>query len=122
VTAKRVTIRAAADDASRIRSMLEWSGFAVDVVIEEGEAPSLLAWAVAALANGYALTDREREVLACVLDGLDTRAIVQAMQIGRSTVKWHLHNVFVKTRTQNREDLLRVALLLPRLASSSSTT
>lgn len=114
-----VTIHVAADaDATRIRAVLEALGFSVVRALEEGDGPSRLAWAVDGLSTQYALTERERDVLAGVLEGLDNQGLAQALDIRRATVKWHLHNVFAKTGTQNREALLRAAL---QLGSTSNT-
>ena len=109
----RVTIRVASDaDACHISAVLEALGFSVVRALEEGDAPSRLAWAVESLARRHGLTERERQVLAGVLEGLDNAALARALEISRATVKWHLHNVFAKTGTQNREALLRAALQL----------
>jgi DNA-binding CsgD family transcriptional regulator len=112
-----VTIHVAADaDANRIRAVLEALGFSVVRALEEGDAPSRLAWAVEGLSTRHGLTERERDVLAGVLEGLDNQGLARALEISRATVKWHLHNVFAKTGTQNREALLRAALQLGRAA------
>jgi ATP/maltotriose-dependent transcriptional regulator MalT len=108
-----VTIHVAADaDATRIRAVLEALGFSVVRALDEGDAPSRLSWAVEGLSSQYGLTERERDVLAGVLEGHDNQGLAQALEISRATVKWHLHNVFAKTGTQNREALLRAALQL----------
>jgi DNA-binding CsgD family transcriptional regulator len=116
VTAKQpteVTIHVATDaDASRIRAVLEAIGFTVVRVLDQGDAPSRLAWAIEGLSTRHNLTERERDVLAGVLEGLDNQALARTLEISRATVKWHLHNVFAKTGTQNREALLRAALQL----------
>jgi DNA-binding CsgD family transcriptional regulator len=109
----RVTIQVATDaDASRISAVLEAVGFQVVRALDEGDAPARLAWAVESLSQRHGLTEREREVLTGVLEGLDNAGLARALQISRATVKWHLHNVFAKTGTQNREALLRAALQL----------
>lgn len=108
-----VTIHVDADaDADRIRAVLEALGFSVVRALEQGEAKSRLAWAVDGLSAKYDLTERERDVLAGLLEGHDNRSLAAALDISRATVKWHLHNVYAKTGTQNREALLRVALQL----------
>lgn len=110
-----VTIHVTADaDADRIRAVLEALGFSVVRALEQGDAPSRLAWAVDGLSTQYGLTERERDVLAGVLEGLDNQGLAQALEISRATVKWHLHNVFAKTGAANREALLRTALQLGR--------
>ncbi len=48
------------------------------------------------------LTEREREVLGLVADGLTNAEIAEKVGISRATVKTHLDHVFVKTRTEHR--------------------
>ncbi len=48
------------------------------------------------------LTDREREVLLLVAEGLTNAEIADAIGVSRATVKTHLDHVFVKTRTVHR--------------------
>jgi DNA-binding CsgD family transcriptional regulator len=108
-----VIIRVAADaDATRITALLEALGYTVARALDEGDGPSRLAWAVDRLSRHHSLTEREREMLAGVLAGLDNRGLSESLGITRATVKWHMHNVFAKTGTQNREALLRAALQL----------
>jgi len=49
-----------------------------------------------------ALSDREQEVLAAVSRGLSNAAIAGEMFLSEATVKTHLSNILVKTRTQSR--------------------
>lgn len=108
-----VIIRVVADtDANRVSAVLEALGYSVVRALDEGDGPSRLAWAVERLAARHSLTAREKEILAGVLAGQDNQALSRSLEITRATVKWHLHNVFAKTATQNREALLRVALQL----------
>ena len=100
------------DDASRVGAVLEALGYEVVRQLDPGDGPGRLSWAIDRLTRRHGLTPREREVLAGVLDGHSNRALARALDISRATVKWHLHNVFAKTRAANREALLRVALQL----------
>jgi DNA-binding CsgD family transcriptional regulator len=54
----------------------------------------------------YALSGRERDVVAGLLDGLDTRALSERLFISRHTVQDHLKSVFEKTRVHSRRELL----------------
>jgi DNA-binding CsgD family transcriptional regulator len=58
------------------------------------------------LCRAYALSERERQVVAALVAGLDTRAISQRLFISRYTVQDHLKSVFVKTGVRSRRELL----------------
>lgn len=102
------------DDAARIAGVLEALGYEVLRELEEGQGSGRLDWAIDQLARRYSLTAREREVLAGVLDGRSNASVACTLEISQATIKWHLHNVFGKTKTSNRESLLRLALQLGR--------
>lgn len=53
------------------------------------------------------MTAREREVLTLVLEGHDNQNIASELQLALGTVKTHVHNVFKKTGTTNRNELLK---------------
>lgn len=103
------------EDASRISAVLEALGFEVVRQLDEGHGSARLEWAVERLTQRHRLTSREAEVLAGVLDGFDNAVLARHLRITRSTVKWHVHNVFAKVGVGSREALLRAALLLGRL-------
>ncbi len=92
--------------------MLEALGYKVLRELEEGDGPSRLRWAVQRLAQRHRLTTREQDILERVLCGSSNQDIGRELDISRATVKWHMHNVFAKTNTNNRESLLRLALQL----------
>ena len=106
------------DDASRIAAVLEALGYRVMRELDEGDAPQRLAWAVTRLAQRHKLTAREQDILALVLDGLGNEQVGRKLEISRATVKWHMHNLFAKTNTGNRESLLRLSLQLGSSAGS----
>jgi len=112
-TAAQVHIRVAHDhDAGRISAVLEALGYTVLRELDEGDGPARLGWAVDRLAHRHNLTKREQAMLERVLSGRTNQQISEELEISRATVKWHMHNVFAKTNTSNRESLLRLALQL----------
>jgi DNA-binding CsgD family transcriptional regulator len=58
------------------------------------------------LCRAYALSRRERQVVALLVTGLDTRAVAQRLFISRFTVQDHLKSVFAKIGVHSRRELL----------------
>jgi len=56
------------------------------------------------------LSAREWEVARLICKGYDTREIAEALFISVATVKSHLHNLYTKTGTSGRADLIRAIL------------
>lgn len=56
------------------------------------------------------LTDRERSVLALVLEGLANKEIADRIGVSESSVKGTLQQLFAKTGVRTRSQLVRVAL------------
>jgi DNA-binding NarL/FixJ family response regulator len=56
--------------------------------------------------RAYALSKREREVVAALIDGLDTHAVTERLFISRHTVQDHLKSVFQKVGIHSRRELL----------------
>jgi DNA-binding CsgD family transcriptional regulator len=54
----------------------------------------------------YALSQRERELVALLAAGLDTRAITSRLFISRHTVQDHLKSIFAKVGIHSRRELL----------------
>ena len=55
------------------------------------------------------LSKREREVIACVRDGLATRAIAERLELSEFTVSTHRRNVMKKLGVNGMADLVRFA-------------
>ena len=56
------------------------------------------------------LTDREKEVLRALLQGLSNKQIAERMNIRETAVKFLLQNLFRKTGVHARSQLVRIAL------------
>jgi two-component system NarL family response regulator len=84
----------------------------VDAVLEAGRgepriAPAMAGRILAEMDSGdplEALTDREREVLALLADGLRNREIAERLVISEPTVKTHVRHVLEKLRFRNRAE------------------
>lgn len=61
-------------------------------------------------ATGSAFTPREREVFELLIVGRGPVEIATALNIARSTAKFHLSNVLKKIGAESRADLLRILL------------
>ncbi|MET8885364.1 response regulator transcription factor [Streptomyces rubiginosohelvolus] len=57
-----------------------------------------------------ALTQREREVLALIGQGLPNRAIAERLFISEATVKTHINNLFAKAGIRSRVEAARLAI------------
>jgi DNA-binding NarL/FixJ family response regulator len=60
--------------------------------------------------RGPRLSEREREVLRAVLEGLANKEIAGRLQISESSVKAALQQLFTKTGVRTRSQLVRIAL------------
>jgi NarL family two-component system response regulator LiaR len=59
---------------------------------------------------GSDLTDRERQVLALLVQGLSNPEISEQLCIGMATVKYHLSNIYSKLGATNRVEVATIAL------------
>jgi NarL family two-component system response regulator LiaR len=62
------------------------------------------------LSDSYGLTDREREVLALMVQGLNNPDIAERLVVSRSTAKAHVSNILSKLGVSNRAEAVAVAL------------
>lgn len=58
-----------------------------------------------------ALTERQREVLRLLVEGLTNKEIAQRMEIALATVKNHVHGLLARLGTHRRQDAVRAAYL-----------
>jgi NarL family two-component system response regulator LiaR len=61
-------------------------------------------------APGHDLTEREREVLALMINGLNNREIAEQLVISSSTVKNHVSNILSKLNTVSRTQAVALAV------------
>lgn len=62
---------------------------------------------LARFADRHALTPRERDVLALLLEGKDNQNIASALTLSLGTVKAHVHNIYRKANVSSRQQLLQ---------------
>jgi len=58
----------------------------------------------------YNLTDREREILALMVEGLPNQEIAERLVVSQSTVKFHVSNILSKLEVNTRTEAVALAL------------
>lgn len=59
---------------------------------------------------GSDMTEREREVLRCLVDGLNNNEIAEKLVISLGTVKFHVSNIFQKLGVDSRVEVVKIAI------------
>ena len=54
--------------------------------------------------------EREREVLKCMVDGLNNNAIAETLFVSLGTVKFHISNIFHKLGVDSRVEAVKMAI------------
>ncbi|WP_237716285.1 response regulator transcription factor [Catenovulum agarivorans] len=55
------------------------------------------------------LSNREKEVLHCIIQGLTNSAIARKLYVTEHTVKFHCKNIYSKLSVKNRVELICIA-------------
>ena len=61
-------------------------------------------------AETYDLTDRERDILALMVEGLSNEAIAERLVVSQSTVKFHVSNILSKLGVSSRTEAVSIAV------------
>ena len=59
---------------------------------------------------GEQLTERERDVLKSMVNGLNNREVAEALVVSIGTVKFHVSNIFKKLGVDNRVEAVKIAI------------
>jgi DNA-binding NarL/FixJ family response regulator len=59
---------------------------------------------------GEQLTARAREILKCMVDGLNNNEIAERLVVSLGTVKFHISNIFHKLGVNSRVEAVKAAL------------
>ena len=59
---------------------------------------------------GNGLTDRERDVLRCMVDGMNNNEIAEKLVVSLGTVKFHISNIFQKLGVDTRVEAVKLAI------------
>ena len=60
--------------------------------------------------EGEQLTERERDVLKCMVDGLNNNQISEKLVVSLGTVKFHVSNIFQKLGVDSRVEAVKLAI------------
>ncbi len=74
------------------------------------EAAQVLVMSATRPGPEYRLTEREREVLALLVEGLTNRQIAQRLTLSHSTVKFHVSSILSKLGASSRTEAVSLAL------------
>jgi two-component system, NarL family, response regulator LiaR len=59
---------------------------------------------------GNELTERERDILRCMVEGLNNNEIAEKLVVSLGTVKFHISNIFQKMGVDSRVEAVKIAI------------
>jgi two-component system, NarL family, response regulator LiaR len=86
-------------DADKGKSRL--SSEASDFLISNLKSPT---------SSRYQLTNQEKNIMACLVEGLSNKKISQKLVLSLSTVKFHVSNILSKLEASNRTEAISIAI------------
>jgi hypothetical protein len=105
------------EHATRVAGLLEAMGYSPTRHMEDID--GLLDWAIHRLVLGYKLNEGEARILwPFLVDQADAPAIAKSLGLSVATIEWRVYSIFSKTSVGDREQLLRLVLGLPVVASN----
>ncbi len=101
--------RAGRADAGTSRSFAR-SGFVVSAFIPDWDTATRAAPGQPTTAQDRGLTQREREILALLVEGLSDREIAASLFLSPRTVGWHVTHLLTKLDVPSRTEAMAAAL------------
>jgi DNA-binding NarL/FixJ family response regulator len=101
------------DDISRDQLVAALRAVASGLVVRDphqARGPAHLRAEISSDAEAGTLTQREREILRLLGDGLGNRDIAKALGLSDHTVKFHLHSIFTKLGVRSRTEAVSAAV------------
>jgi NarL family two-component system response regulator LiaR len=86
------------------------SAYAGRMILSPEAAQALADSATQSHLPGNELTEREREVLKCMAEGLNNNEIAEKLVISLGTVKFHISNIFQKLGAGSRVEAVKMAI------------
>ena len=110
--AQRHRVRETFELVESITAAIEDSDIALDLDPDDRSTPTepALRGGPAPAAIDELLTDREREVLSCIVRGLGNAAIAERLVITEGTVKSHVKHLLRKVGAANRAELIAMSM------------
>jgi DNA-binding NarL/FixJ family response regulator len=96
--------------ASHLRDFSDWDKKLLTVLANHAAIAIQNAQGVAQLKRAYNLSEREREVLALLIDGRTNKEIAEALTVSVNTVKKHVQSIFTKLNVDSRAAAVAKAL------------
>ena len=81
-----------------------------EIWIDHGSVKALFHQATSTTGEASHISDREKDVIDCVYQGLSNREIAQSLGLSPHTVKAHLNRIFRKLNIRGRSQLLSLTM------------